>query len=158
MTPLPLPLGRAEMLVVHGNSGTLGVVKAGIRRQFFVDTPGGEYVLALAPEDIIVASGFGTGDRIVRGLRCVLYMIRELNSPFVVLPPEHPASSRLIFVVSAGRRVRLSCRIKPGTHPEQDLLCGMPEFEGVEILAVEGGVELKGLATENYEHTSFEFG
>ncbi len=144
-----------EMLIVHGDSGTIGVVKSGVRKQFFVDTPGGEYVLALDTEDILVASAFGTGDRILKGLRCVLYIIRELGSPLIVLPADHPASARLKFVVSAGKRVVISCNIKPGTHPEQHLLCGMPEFEGVEFLAVEGGVELKGLETPSYEHISF---
>ncbi len=148
-------LRNDELLIVHGNSGTIGVVKTGIGRQFFVDTPGGEYVLALDPEDIIVASSFGTGERILKGLRCVLYMIRELNSPLIVLPADHPASARLKFVVSAGKRVVISCNIKPGTHPEQHLLCGMPEFEGLELHAVEGGVELKGLETVNFEHISF---
>ncbi len=144
-----------EMLIVRGNSGTIGVVKAGIGRQFFVDTPRGEYVLALGPEDILVASGFGTGDRIQKGLKCVLYMIRELNSPLIVLPTDHPASARLKFVVSAGKRVVISCNIKPGTHPEQHLLCGMPEFEGMELHAVAGGVELTGLETVDFEHISF---
>jgi len=144
-----------EMLVVEGNSGTLGVVKAGIRRQLFVDTPKGEFVLALEPDDLLVASAFGTGDRIVSGLRCVLYMIRELNSPLIVLPGDHPASARLKFVVSAGRRIVISCNIKPGTHPEQHLLCGMPEFEGAEIKAVEGGIELKGVEMAGYRRISF---
>jgi len=31
----------------------------------------------------------------------------------------------------------------------------MPEFEGVEIQAVEGGVELKGLEMASYRHISF---
>ena len=150
-----IPLSSSEMLLVHGNSGTLAVVKVGAQRQFFVDTPEREIVLAMGPEELLVASGFGTDDRIANGLRCVLYMIREVNSPLIVLPKNHPASARLRIVVSAGKRVVLSCNITPGTHPEQHLLCGMDEFDGAEIRGVERGVELKGLGWAKCEKRVF---
>jgi len=140
-----IPLDRNEMLLVHGQTGTLAMVKVSVQRQFLVETPEREIVLALGPEALLVASGFGTDERIVNGLRCVLYMIREVNSPLIVLPKNHPASARLKIVISAGNRIVLSCNITPGTHPEQHLLCGMKEFNGAEILSVAGGVELKGL-------------
>ncbi|MFB0532772.1 MAG: hypothetical protein ACETVU_03785 [Desulfatiglandales bacterium] len=150
-----IPLDSSEMLLVHGNTGTLAVVKVGKQRQFFVDSPEGEIVLAMGPEELLVASGFGTDEQIMNGLRCVLYMIREVNSPLIVLPKTHPASARLKIVVSAGKRIVLSCDITPGTHPEQHLLCGMPEFDGAEILGVEGGVELKGLESAKCEKKTF---
>ena len=151
-----IPLSSSEMLLVHGNSGTLAVVKAGgAQQQFFVDTPEGEFVLAVGPEELLVASGFGTDERIENGLRCVLYMIREVNSPLIVLPKNHPASARLKIVVAAGKRIVLSCSITPGTHPEQHLLCGMKEFDGAEILGVEGGVVLKGLERAKCEKRGF---
>lgn len=153
-----IPLSSSEMLLVHGNSGTLAVVKVSAQRQFFVDTPEREIVLAMGPEELLVASGFGTDEQIVTGLRCVLYMIREVNSPLIVLPKNHPASARLRIVVSAGKRIVLSCNITPGTHPEQHLLCGMDEFDGAEIRGVDGGVELKGLGwakCEKLEFTNF---
>jgi len=150
-----IPLNSSEMLLVHGNTGTLAVVKVGKQRQFFVDNPDGEIVLAMGPEELLVASGFGTDEQITNGLRCVLYMIREVNSPLIVLPKNHPASARLKIVVSAGKRIVLSCDITPGTHPEQHLLCGMEEFNGAEILGVEGGVELKGLEGASYEKKPF---
>ena len=143
------------MLLVHGNTGTLAVVKVGKQRQFLVDNPDGEIVLAMGPEELLVASGFGTDEEITNGLRCVLYMIREVNSPLIVLPKNHPASARLKIVVSAGKRIVLSCDITPGTHPEQHLLCGMEEFNGAEILGVEGGVELKGLERAKREKKPF---
>ncbi|MEA3487734.1 MAG: hypothetical protein U9R10_00585, partial [Euryarchaeota archaeon] len=73
----------------------------------------------------------------------------------IVLPKDHPASARLRIVVSAGKRVVLSCKITPGTHPEQHLLCGMDEFDGAEILGVDGGVELKGLKRAKHEKRGF---
>ena len=150
-----IPLDNNEMLLVHGNTGTLAVVKVGNKRQFLVDTPEKEFVLAMKPEALLVASGFSTDEHIVNGLRCVLYMIREVDSPLIVLPKNHPASARLKIVVSVGKRIVLSCKITPGTHPEQHLLCGMPEFEGAEILGVEGGVELKGLEKAKYDKKNF---
>ncbi len=150
-----IPLDSNEMLLVRGNSGTLAVVKVGKQRQFFVDTPEREIVLAMGPEALLVASGFGTDEQMVNGLRCVLYMIREVNSPLIVLPKNHPASARLKIVVSVGKRIVLSCDITPGTHPEQHLLCGMTEFDGAEILGVEGGVELNGLEWATYDKKDF---
>jgi hypothetical protein len=152
-----IPLGKNEMLLVHGNTGTLAIVKVGRQRQFFVDNPEKEIVLAMGPEELLVASGFDTDEQIKNGLRCVLYMIREVNSPLIVLPKNHPAFARLKIVVSAGKRIVLSCDITPGTHPEQHLLCGMEEFNGAEILGVEGGVEFKGLEWATYEKKHFPF-
>ena len=150
-----ISLSSNELLLVYGTSGTVAVVKVGVQRQFFVDTPEREIVLAMGPEELLVASGFGTGEEIVKGLRCVLYMIRELNSPLIVLPKNHPASARLKLVLAAGTRIVLSCNITPGTHPEQHLLCAMNEFDGAEIVGVAGGVELKGFEWARYGKMGF---
>ena len=83
-------------------------------------------------------------------------MIREVGSPFIVLPKNHPASKRLKIVVSAGNRVHLSCNITPGTHPEQDILCGTDEFDGIEINGVKGGLDFKNLKNGLSEHIPFE--
>lgn len=148
------PLNENEMLLLRGKKGTLGIVKAG-SRQFLLETEKEEIILALSPDDLLVASGFGTDKTIVNGLKCVLYMIREVGSPFIVLPKKHPASKRLKIVVSAGDRTRISCKIIPGTHPEQDILCGSDEFDGVEISGVKGGVEFKNLAGGKIETIPF---
>jgi hypothetical protein len=150
-----IPLNAAQLLVVRGKTGTLAIIKVGQTRQFLVETPDREIVLGVGPEAVLVASGFGTDDRIVNGLRCVLYMIREVGLPLIVLPKDHPASARLKIVVAVGSRIVLSCNITPGTHPEQHLLCTMPEFEGVEMLGVEGGVELRGLKAAAWETRNF---
>lgn len=145
-----------EMLLVRGNEGTLGIVKAGNKGQFFLETENEEIILALDPEDLLVASGFGTDDITIKGLKCVLYMIREVGSPFIVLPKKHPASRRLKIVVSCGSKTRLSCSITPGTHPEQDILCGCDEFDGVEVLGVKGGVEFKNLVNSRIDRIHFD--
>jgi hypothetical protein len=151
-----IQLNSDEMLLVRGKEGTLGIVKIGENKQFFLETDTEEIILALEPEDMLVASGFGVDKIITNGLKCVLYMIRVVGSPFIALSRKHPASKRLKIVVSAGDRIRLSCSITPGTHPEQDILCGSGEFDGVEISGVEGGVEFKNLKIDNFEKIPFD--
>jgi hypothetical protein len=38
----------------------------------------------------------------------------------------------------------MSCEIQPGTHPEQDVLCGSEEFNGLEVLAAPDGAVVNG--------------
>jgi hypothetical protein len=151
-----IPLNNDEMLLLRGKEGTLGIVKAGENAHFFLETEKEEILLALEPDDLLVASGFGTDKKVINGLKCTLYMIREVGSPFIVLPKKHPASKRLKIVVSAGDRTRISCRIIPGTHPEQDILCGSAEFDGVEVRGVKGGVEFENLTGGRIECVPFE--
>jgi len=151
-----IPLNSKEMLLLRGREGTLGIVKVGENKQFFLETDTEEIILALEPEDLLVASGFGIDDTTIKGLKCVLYMIREVGSPFIALSKKHPASKRLKIVVSAGDRTRISCSITPGTHPEQDILCGSAEFDGIEIAGVEGGVEFKNLVDAMFERINFD--
>ncbi len=151
-----IPLNNNEMLLLRGKEGTLGIVKVGENNQFFLETEKEEILLALEPDNLLVASGFGTDEKTVNGLKCVLYMIHEVGSPFIVLPKNHPASKRLKIVVSVGDRTRLSCSITPGTHPEQDILCGADEFDGMEIRGVKGGVEISDLREAVVERIPFK--
>lgn len=151
-----IPLNNNEMLLLRGKEGTLGIVKVGENNQFFLETETEEILLALEPDNLLVASGFGTDEKTVNGLKCVLYMIREVGSPFIVLPKNHPASKRLKIVVSVGDRTRISCSITPGTHPEQDILCGADEFDGIKIRGVKGGVEISDLRGAVVERIPFE--
>jgi hypothetical protein len=151
-----IPLNNNEMLLLRGKEGTLGIVKVGENNQFFLETETEEILLALEPDNLLVASGFGTDEKTVNGLKCVLYMIREVGSPFIVLPKNHPASKRLKIVVSVGDRTRISCSITPGTHPEQDILCGADEFDGIKIRGVKGGVEISDLREAVVERIPFK--
>ncbi len=134
-----------EIVYLCGKSGTIAVAKS-LGNFFYLETEAEEIVLFTEPDDLLVASSFGSGDKIRRGLRCTIYQIRELGSPLIVLPKGHPASPRLKTVVSIGPKTRLSCQIQPGTHPEQDVLCGPEEFHSLEVLGVPGGAELKGFS------------
>ena len=136
-------LKDGEIAYLLGQSGTVALAKT-LGNFFYLDTDVEEVVLFTEPQDLIVASAFGTGEKIRRGLRCTIYQIRELDSPLIVLPKGHPASSRLKSVVSIGRRTKMSCEIQPGTHPEQDVLCGSEEFHGLEVLADPSGAVVNG--------------
>jgi len=134
-----------EIAYLEGLSGTIALAKTrGI--SFFLETETREIVLFTEPEDLIVASSFGVGEKIRRGLACTLYQLRELEAPLIVLPKGHPASPRLKTVVSIGPCTHLSCKIQPGTHPEQNVLCGSEEFHELEVVAEPGGAEIRGKA------------
>jgi hypothetical protein len=136
-----------EIAYLEGKSGTLAIAKTR-GNYFYLETEEEETVLFTEPEDLIVASSFGYGEKIRRGLRCTIFSLRELNAPLIVLPKGHPASPRLKIVVSIGPATRLCCTIQPGTHPEQDVLCGSEEFNDLEVLAEPGGATIKGFSEE----------
>jgi len=137
-----IPLGKDEIIYLIGEKGTIGIIKVADRTPLFIDTDSEEFALFLEPDDLLVASGFGAGSLMQRALKCVLFNIREIGSPLIVLPRNHPGSKRLKFVLSVGSKVVVRCDITPGTHPEQDVICGMDEFSGLRINATRGGIEL----------------
>ncbi|MFI5382760.1 MAG: hypothetical protein ACHQXK_00805 [Methanosarcina thermophila] len=140
-----ISLKESEMLLLRGTAGIVAIVKAGPNGQFFLETENEEIVLGLEPHDLIVASALSVGEKTEKGLKCVLFMVREIRSPLIVLPKNHPASPRLPIVVSAGGKTVLSCNITPGTHPNQDVLCGSNEFDGLEITGTPEGVHIENL-------------
>lgn len=139
-----LSIKEDEIAYLFGRSGTVALAKT-LGNFFYLETEKEEIVLFTEPDDLIVASAFDVGDKIRRGLKCTIYQIRVLGAPLIVLPKGHPASPRLKTVVSIGPKTRLSCEIHPGTHPEQDILCGPDEFHRLEILAEPGGASINGL-------------
>lgn len=140
-----ISLKDSEMLLLRGTAGTVAIVKAGPRGQFFLETENEEIVLGLEPHDLIVASALSVDEKTEKGLKCVLFLIREIKSPLIVLPKNHPASPRLPIVVSAGQKTVLSCNITPGTHPNQDVLCGSNEFDSLEVTGTLEGVHIENL-------------
>ena len=138
-------MGSDELLFLIGESGELGVVKASKNMELFIGTPEKEeIVLFLQSEDLIAVSVFGVGDKAEKGIKSMIYLLRELASPIIVLPENHPTSKRLKMVVSCGEIVHLNCDIQPGTHPEQDIICTCKELSGLDIYAINGGVEIEG--------------
>lgn len=140
-----ISLKESEMLLLRGTAGTVAIVKVGHCGQFFLETEHEEIVLGLEPHDLIVASALSINRNTEKGLKCILFMIREIRSPLIVLPKNHPASPRLPIVVSAGKKTVLSCNITPGTHPNQDILCGSNEFESLEVTGTLEGVQIRNM-------------
>jgi len=138
-----------EILFLIGNSGELGIVKAGSKKQIFIGMPDKEeIVIFLEPEDLIAVSAFDSGEKAEKGIRSMIYLLREMNAPITVLPENHPTSKRLPMVVATGDHVRLNCNIVPGTHPEQDILCACEDLSGIEIMASNDGVNIEGAINE----------
>jgi hypothetical protein len=136
-----------EIVYLVGRRGTLAIAKTK-GNFFYLETESEEIVLFTDPEDLMVASSRGVGEKVMRGLCCTIYQLRELGAPLIVLPKGHPASPRLKAVVSIGPCTRLSCKIQPGTHPEQDVLCGSEKFHEAQVLAKPGGAEILGIASK----------
>jgi hypothetical protein len=138
-----------EVAYIAGRECTVALAKTK-GNFFYLETESEETVLFTEPEDLMVASSWNVGEKVMRGLACTIYQLRELGAPLIVLPKGHPASPRLNTVVSIGPRTRLSCRIAPGTHPEQDVLCAGEEFHQMEVLAVAGGAEIQGMDAKEF--------
>jgi hypothetical protein len=151
-----ISLKESEMLLLRGTAGMVAIVKVGLRGQFFLETEEEEIVLGLEPHDLIVASALSVDALTQKGLKCVLFMIREIRSPLIVLPKDHPASPRLPIVVSAGKKTVLSCNITPGTHPDQDVLCGSNEFDSLEVTGTLKGVQLKNMPQCEVSKVNFD--
>jgi len=150
-----ISLKEDEIAYLCGRRGTVALAKT-LGNFFYLETDKEEIVLFTEPDDLMVASAFGVGDSIRRGLKCTIYQIRELGAPLIVLPKGHPASPRLKTVVSIGPKTRLSCEIHPGTHPEQDVLCGTDEFHNLEILEEPGGASINGLQEDFHDQIIIE--
>ena len=138
-------IDTSQILFLSGDSGTVGIVKSGQARMVFIGTPDeDEVVMFLEKDDLLVISAFGKGPIVEKGIKSMAYLLREMESPIVVLPENHPTSKRLKMVVAVGSHVRLDCDIVPGTHPEQDILCACESLSGVKLSSTEEGVLIEG--------------
>ncbi len=144
-----IPLQYNEIIFLKGKSGTVGVAKFAKNGQIFIGTPDeDEIVIFLESKDIIAVSSLKDSPHSEDGIKSLIFLLRDVETPLVVLPSDHPTSKRLPMVASCGETVRLDCNITPGTHPEQDILCAGNDLSGVEIKAIEGGLEINGYLNE----------
>jgi hypothetical protein len=138
-------LSPDEILFLIGSSGELGLVKTGRDMEIFIGTPDKEEIVVfLGKDDLIAVSAFDHGAKAEKGIISMMYLLKEFSSPIIVLPENHPTSKRLKMVVACGDHIKLACDIQAGTHPEQDILCVCDELSGLDINAVEDGVEIFG--------------
>lgn len=144
-------LKTSEILFLIGDNGTVGIVKVANNQMLFIGTPDNEeIVMYLEKDDLIAVSAFGTGEKYEKAIKSLAYLTREMESPIIVLPKDHPSSKRLKTVLSIGETVRLDCDITPGTHPEQDILCSCDSLSGLRIDKTEKGVAITD-ELENYK-------
>lgn len=140
-----LTINEDDIAFLEGRKGTLAIAKSN-GLFFYLETEAEETILFTEPDDLIVASSWGRGDKVRRALACTIFQLREMQSPLIVLPKTHPASPRLKVVVSIGEHIRCSCQIRPGTHPEQDILCACQDFHQMEVSGCPGGAEIQEMA------------
>lgn len=139
-----IKLGPRDILFLSDGENTVGIVKAAGARHAFIETDAEELVQFLSPDDLIAVSCFSGGDKARSMVKCMLYLVREGGVPLLVLKKDHPATKRLPLVISAGEKIRLAGCIVPGTHPEQDVLCGRGEMDGMVIRGEPGAVVIRG--------------
>lgn len=139
-----IKLGPGEILFLFDADNTVGIVKAAGLKHAFIETDTEELVQFLGPDDLIAVSCFLGGDKARSMVKCMLYLVREGGVPLLVLKKGHPATKRLPLVISAGEHIRLTGCIVPGTHPEQDVLCGRGEMDGITIRGEPGAVMIQG--------------
>lgn len=137
---LEYSLGPGEVLFLYDGSYTVGAIKAAGTRHVFIETETEELVQFLGEDDLIAASCFSAGPGAKQSIQCMLYLLSRGGMPLLVLPKGHPATRRLPMVMSAGERIRMTSCIVPGTHPEQDVLCGRGGLDGIVLTGAPGKI------------------
>ncbi|MDD1733507.1 MAG: hypothetical protein LUQ10_01725, partial [Methanothrix sp.] len=85
-----LTIKEDEIAYLEGRKGTIAIAKSkGFF--FYLETEAEERILFTEPEDLIVASSWGVGDKVKRALACTIFQLREMQAPLIVLPKGHPA-------------------------------------------------------------------
>src|SRR5665648_130619 len=72
-------LDAGDILYLCTSEGTVAMVKVGKRQQCPIVSENEEIILFLDPEDLIVASGFGTGTVMMNALKCIIYMLSLIH-------------------------------------------------------------------------------
>lgn len=131
-----------EILFLEGETGIVGISKMNDCDMLFIETLNDEIVLYPEEDDIIAVSAFGNGEKFRKGIRSLIYITREMQSPIIILPKKNNTSQRLQMVLSVGDAVKFDCNIIPGTHPEQNILCSCDSLSGIEIKKTPTGVSV----------------
>jgi hypothetical protein len=137
-------LKPGEIIFLTDGQNTVGAVKASTTRHVFIETASEELVQFLEEDDLIAASAFYGGEEAKQAISCMIYLVWQGHMPLLVLPKSHPATRRLQIVISAGKEIRLTSCIVPGTHPEQDVLCGRGGLDGLTLRGIPDGIAIEG--------------
>jgi len=132
-----------EFLLIRNESAFLVVARAGHRFSLCIETSSDEYCQTVEPDDLIAVSA-PEGGEIEAGVM-LIELARRHHAPLIVLPKNHPGSSRLRYVVSAGPAIETSCTLRRGTHPEQHLICASEGLAGITLRGASGSCEIRNL-------------
>lgn len=99
-----IPLQDDEIIFLKGKSGIVGVAKFAKNGHIFIGTPDKEeVVIFLEKKDIIAVSSLKSDPLAEKGIKSLIFLLRDLGAPLVVLPENHPTSRRLPMVASCGK-------------------------------------------------------
>lgn len=136
---MKIRLKNDEILFLESSKGKVGVIKVAKEKMQRISTKDDEIFQHLEKDDIIVVSSLNGNKKSIRALA---YLTREEDSPLIIFNKNHPSTKGLSTVVSVGDVVNLNCKITPGTHPEQTVLCTTTELHDIEIRKTIDGIEL----------------
>ena len=75
-----------EILFLLGESGMVGIAKAGEDKMLFIGTPDNdEIVQYLEKDDLIAVSSFNLGEKYEKGIRSLIYLTRDIESPTILV-------------------------------------------------------------------------
>lgn len=134
---------QSTLLLIRGSRSFLIAGRAGSRFPLCIEHSSGEVCITLEADDIIAVSAPEGGP--LEPAVMLFLLVRSYHLPLLVLPPGHPGSKRLRYVVSAGHEIALNCNIQRGTHPEQHLLCSSDELAGMVLSGTGDGIRVRSL-------------
>jgi len=131
---------QSSLLLIRGSRSFLLAGTAGSRFPLCIEHASGEVCITLEEDDIIAVSAPEGGP--LEPAVMLFLLVKTYQTPLLVLPPGHPGSKRLRYVVSAGHEIALNCGIQRGTHPEQHLLCSSDELAGMVLSGTGDGIQV----------------
>lgn len=129
-----------QLILMRGFRSFLLAGQAGSCFPLCIETFEGECCQTLEPHCLVAVSAPEGGS--LQAAWMLLELVRSHHIPLLVMPPAHPGSRRLRYVVSAGEDILLSCNITRGTHPEQHLLCSSSDLSGIRLTGMPGGIKV----------------
>ena len=129
---------KDDLLILEGNNSFLLTGRAENSFLLYIETFQDETSQSVQEDDLVVVSCPEGGG--IEPAAMLLELVRRYHTPLVVLPKNHPGSSRLKMVVAVSREILTSCTIRRGTHPEQHLLCSSEELTGIHLKGEAGNV------------------
>jgi hypothetical protein len=137
-------LADDEILIVKGEHGILGIVRSKGIDKIFIEGFEKELELKINPEDVIVVSCFNNSEKFLKGILCMIYLIKEIGIPLISFPKERKLSFSPNMLVAIGKHIILTTKIEPGKE-RQNMLCVAKDFDNIEIISNNENIILKGI-------------